>query len=67
MGSGNWFGNVISSIIVQIIFGIIMAIGSFLNIFAAWDVTNTMAVDILEQWALPAMSTRFKGNMAIGS
>lgn len=67
MGSGNWFGNIISSLIVQFIFAILYTFGLVLGIFGAWDVTNNMGIETLEQWALPAMTTIFEGNMKIGA
>ena len=67
MGSGNWFGNIISSLIATLIFSLIYAFGSILGIFGAWDVTHDMALQTLEQWALPAMTTIYKGNMKVGN
>ena len=67
MGSGNWFGNIVSSLIVTIIMAIIGTIGSILGIFGAWDVTVDQGISVLEQWALPAMTEVYAGNMKIGS
>lgn len=47
MGSGNWFGNIVSSLIVTIIMAIIGTIGSILGIFGAWDVTVDQGISVL--------------------